>query len=223
MSRAQSRRPSQAAALLLAAGTLGLAADALWFGRSRVRLWASLMTVGFVVFASQLRYLFKAQARLDLPSTYALLGMAGGALWCALGLGLAFGLIEDRWESRAAYALAALLGWALPWILGQTYKIMPFLVWRAACEGRDGAPAYEELLSKPLACTPFFALAGAASALVFGFLAENQAVLSAGAGLALVAGVAHAVQAARLARVVLRAKPAPPRGGRPSPSPTSRA
>jgi hypothetical protein len=204
LARAHSRLPSRAAALLLAGGTLGLAVDALWFGRSLARLWAALLAAGFAAFASQLVLLLRTKAELDLPSAYALLGMAGGALWCALGLGLAFGAIEDRWESRAAYALAALLGWALPWILGQTYKIMPFLVWRSACEGREGAPAYDELLLRPLAWAPLPALALGVPALAAGFLAERQAWLSVGAALVLAAALAHFLQAVRLVRFVLR-------------------
>lgn len=209
MARAGSRLPSQAATTLAAAGMLGLAADFLWFGGSLVRLWAALLAGGFLLFASQLRRLAGSPARLELPSVYALLGMAGGTLWTVLGLGLAYGLIEDRWESRAAYALAALLGWALPWIVGQTYKIMPFLVWRAACEGREGAPEYEALLHRPLAWVPFFGLAAGVPALTRGFLAESQAWLSAGTFLIFACGTAHAVQIARLALFVLRAPERP--------------
>lgn len=206
MSRADSRWASQAAPVLLSAGVLGLAVDSLWFGRSLARFWAVVMTGGYLIYASQLRGLFHAKAERDLPSSYALLGMAGGALWCALGASLAFGALADRWESRAAYVLSALLGWAAPWILGQTYKIMPFLAWRAVTRGGTiEGPAFETMIARKLAWVPFFGLAGGVPLVVAGLLRERQWALSCGAACVLLGALAHAAQTGRVLSFVFRA------------------
>lgn len=196
LSRGIDRLPGRAAFALLAVGTAGLAADALWAGLRWPRLWALLLAAGYAGYLTQLRPLAKAKLRADPAMAFTLLGIVGGLVWMGLGFALAFGLIEDRWEARAAYGLSALLGWATPWVLGQAHKIFPFLVWRSVyAEGLDG-PSFDALTSPALAWTALAALAGGWPLCVAGFLIESQPTLSAGIFLILACASAYAVQSA---------------------------
>lgn len=202
LSRAASRRPGRLAYALVAAGLLGLTLDLLVFGKRAVPLWAGLLAAGYAVFAAQLKPMLDHEWSWDLPTAAAMTGMAGGALWTALGLGLALGWIEDRWEARAAYGFCALLGWAVPWIIGQSHKILPFLTWRAAAERGLRIP-YERMLLPWLSEA---SLAGAALAVplaVGGLLAESQPFVSAACALVLASASAWAVQAAWILRRLL--------------------
>ncbi|MBI3297216.1 MAG: hypothetical protein HYZ75_03565 [Elusimicrobia bacterium] len=196
LSRGANRLPSQAAFALLAAGTAGLAADALLGGNRWPRVWALTLAAGYACYLTQLRSLAKAKLRLDPPMAFTLVGILGGIVWAGLGLALAFGLLEDRWEARAAYGLCALLGWATPWVLGQAHKIFPFLVWRSVyAESVDG-PSFDALGRPALAWTALATLALGWPLCVAGLLRECQPALTAGLSLVLACATAYALQSA---------------------------
>lgn len=196
LSRGGDARSSRAAFALLAFGTAALAADALWGGNRWPHVWALVLAGGYGCYLTQLGSLAKAKPRVDPAMAFTLLGLSGGLVWAWLGLGLAFGWLEDRWETRAAYGLSALLGWATPWVLGQAHKIFPFLVWRSVyADGLDG-PSFDALSSQALAWTAFAALAAGWPLCVAGFLLESQTTLTAGLFLVLACASAYALQSA---------------------------
>lgn len=195
MARAENRGASRAAFALLAGATLGLSADALWFGLEWARLWAILLAAGYLAYLSQLRQLPRGGWKLDIPTAFAFLGLAGGLAWTVLGLALAFGFIKDAWEARAAYGLCALLGWATPWVLGQSHKIFPFLVWRSAYGQRPDAPSFDVVVGRPaLAWGALLCLALGWPLSAVGLLLESQSALSAGLALVLACASAYALQ-----------------------------
>jgi hypothetical protein len=203
LTRAESRLPGRLAYGLVAAGLAGLVVDQLILGRRATVLWAVLLAGGYGSFAWQLKPLLQRDWSWDIASAAALLGMAGGAAWTVLGLSLALGWLEDRWEARAAYVFCALLGWAAPWILGQSHKILPFLTWRVAEQAGKTPPPYEEMTLPWLSWLSLAALAAAVPCGVAGFLCERQAVLSAASALVLASAAAWAAQAAYVLRRLL--------------------
>ncbi|OGS05876.1 MAG: hypothetical protein A3G41_07650 [Elusimicrobia bacterium RIFCSPLOWO2_12_FULL_59_9] len=180
LSHLASKTPGRLALVLVNAGLIGLAADGLFGGRRLMPLWAALLAAGFAAYAWQMRQIFLLRKRgLDPSLSFVLLALAGGALWAALGLGLAFGWIADTTEARAAYVYAALIGWATPFILGQIHKILPFLVWLHIYSPRNWkppvrVPKIQDLSSVKLAWAELWLLAPAVPAGIAGFLLESS-------------------------------------------------
>ncbi|MBI4376557.1 MAG: hypothetical protein HY549_08920 [Elusimicrobia bacterium] len=194
ISRASGRRASQTAFFLLALGAAALAVDALCMGLKLARLWSLILAFGYLAYLWQLRHSASKEWRLkDVPTAFSFLGIAGGIVWMGLGLALSFGIIEDRWEARAAYGVCALLGWATPWVIGQSCKIFPFMVWRSAYGEREDAPDYTGAQPK-LAWSAFAFLALGWPLAAAGLLAENQAVLTTGLAFVLGCATVYALQ-----------------------------
>ncbi|NNN05768.1 MAG: hypothetical protein HKL90_07690 [Elusimicrobia bacterium] len=167
LSQVRGRWAGRASFALTQLGLAGLALDALFFGRRLMPLWALLIAAGFVLYALQLGPLFGGGASFEPSLALTLLSFAGGVLWAALGLGLAFGRFADAAPARAAYVWAALVGCVTPMILAQVHKIAPFLVWLHVYSPRDWTPPVkvpkiDDLTSRGLAWAEFFALAVAA-------------------------------------------------------------
>lgn len=185
LSHLESRTPGRLALALVNAGLVGLAVDALAFGRRWPQLWAALLAAGYCAYAWQVRQIFSARNRkLDPPLCYTLLALAGGAVWAALGLGIAFGWLQNNSDNRAAYVFCILLGWVTPFILGQIHKIVPFLVWLHAYSKGWKPPArlpkMEELTSRVLAWAELAVFAPGVYCGIFGFLLASSALLKAG-------------------------------------------
>ncbi len=167
LSQIRGRWAGRASFVLTQAGLAGLALDGLFFGRRLMPLWACLIAAGFVLYALQLGPLFRGGATFEPSLAFTLLSFAGGVLWAAFGLGLAFGRFTDAGPARAAYVWAALVGCITPMILAQVHKIAPFLVWLHVYSPRDWTPPIQvpkidDLTSRGLAWFEVFALAVAA-------------------------------------------------------------
>lgn len=194
---------------LLQAGLAGLTLDALFFGRRWMPLWALMLAAAYLLYFSQLRPLLTAGPALDPSLAMLLLGVAGGALWTALGVGLAFGWIVDEPSARAAYVYSALIGFFTPVILSQVHKIVPFLVWLHVYSPRQWTPPVtipkiDDLTSRPLAWGEFFALLAAVPLGAAGFYRESEVLVrAAGAALLLCAGL-YALNTAQLLLHVVR-------------------
>ena len=85
LSQIQARWKGKASFLLTQAGLLGLALDALFFGRMLMPLWACLLVLGFLLYALQLEPILSGGATLDPSLAFTLLSFAGGALWSGSG------------------------------------------------------------------------------------------------------------------------------------------
>lgn len=194
-----SKKPGIVALILVNAGLVALALDALWGGRHWMRLWSVAIVLGYSVYAFQMRSIFSLRTRrLDPALSHTLLALGGGALWAGLGLALTFGWLPDTTETRAAYVSAALLGWITPYILGQIQKIVPFLVWMEVFNplkpGRPTpTPRMQDLTSEKLGWAQFAGMAAAIPTIAGGFLWESLPALRAGSLLLLAAATVYAV------------------------------
>lgn len=160
-------------------GLIGLAVDALFLGRRWMPFWSIVLGVAYLAYLSQMREIFSVRhRRLDPSLSFTLLALAGGAMWVGLGLGLAFGWLEDTTETRAAYVFSVLVGWVTPFILGQIHKIAPFLVWTRLFQSNawkgSPPPRVQDLTSERLAWATFGALGIAIASGLVGLLGEIQ-------------------------------------------------
>lgn len=199
--------------LLANAGLVGLAVDSLWLGRRHLPWWAALLAAAYVAYAAQMRRIFSARLkRIDPPLAFTLLALAGGAAWCALGVGLAFGWLEDSTENRLAYVFSALVGWATPFILGQIHKIVPFLVWLHVYSPRNWkppvvVPKIEDLTSERLAWLELACLALGLAFGLFGFLSPSRPALRAAGALLSACAALYAANTALSLSHALRRDP----------------
>lgn len=182
LSRLDSKRPGQWAFGLVNAGLLGLVADALFFSRHCVPVWAVLLAAGFACYAYQARGLLGRWRDLDPSLAMTALAFAGGIAWTALGLCLAFGWLPDTVEHREAYAYTALLGWVTPFILAQIHKLAPFIVWLHVYSPRQWTPPIhvpkiEDITSRRLAWAEFAFMVPAAAGGTIAFLSQSQPML----------------------------------------------
>jgi hypothetical protein len=205
----RSRLAGRLAYALLNLGLAGLALDALFFGRRLMPVWACLLAAAYLLYFSQMLPLLSAGAPLEPSLSLLLLGIAGGALWACLGVGLSFGLVTDEPSARAAYVYAALIGFFTPVILSQIHKIAPFLVWLHAYSPRQSTPSatppkIDDLTSRGLAWAEFFALLAAVPLGAEGFLRESPALVRAAGGALLVCALLYALNTALLLRHLAR-------------------
>lgn len=190
LNRIRSRWEGPASFGLTQAGLAGLSLDSLFFGRRLMPLWACLIAAGYILYALQLRPILSGGATLEPSLAFTVLALAGGALWAAIGVGLAFGLFADVSPARGAYVWAALVGCVTPMILAQVHKIAPFLVWLHVYSPRQWTPPVkvpkiDDLTSRGLAWAEFFLLAAAVPIGTAGlWLERGDLVRSAGACLA---------------------------------------
>jgi hypothetical protein len=197
MDQSRSQWEGRVSFVLTQAGLAGLALDALFFGRRLMPLWACLIAAGFLLYALQLRPLLSRGPSLNPSLAFTLLSFAGGAVWAAIGLGLAFGLFLDVSPARAAYVWAALVGCVTPMILAQVHKIAPFLVWLHVYSPRQGTPpapvpTIDDLTSRGLAWAEVAALAVAGPLGTAGLWLERGGLVRAAGACLLVCAACYA-------------------------------
>lgn len=168
---------------------------------------------GFDIF-QLLRARFRRRMDVQGHAAFASLGFLAVAL--ALGIAVAWGSPvlgrEDAARWQLAYGITAVGGWAGLTLLGNSYKIVPFLVWFHRYRERAGTgpvPMIADIYSDRLAHA-MLVLHGAAVAIAAsGALAGNLGILRTGAALLALSGAAHA---ATLAHIVFaqHAPSAPP-------------
>lgn len=125
------------------------------FGRARPLVWLGIVaaTVGIAAFLQQIRLLWRARTRRRTDTAWRHTWLSFVYLGAALALGalLATAPVGARWEARLqlAYGLFAIPGFIGTIIVGQLYKIAPFLVWLhrfSAYVGLKKVPAASDLL-----------------------------------------------------------------------------
>lgn len=198
LSHLDSKTPGRLALALINAGLMGLAIDALFFGHQWMRLWACVLSTGYLAYAFQMRRLFRERKRkIDPALAYTLAALVGGFVWAAFGVSLAFGWLPDTMGNRAAYIFCALLGWATPFILGQIHKIIPFLVWlhvySKGWKPPTPLPKIADLTSERLAWAELAVFVPGVYAGVAGFLFKSYPLLRVGSVLLLTAATLYAL------------------------------
>jgi cbb3-type cytochrome oxidase subunit 1 len=175
------------AVLWIVSGGVAALFVALLFGLPHVLVVAAALTLatGEALWIYDVLRMFRLRRRraFDLTQQHTVASTAAFALTIAVGLYLLLAgpsspAAETRWY--VAYAVLALGGWLTPAIMGQMYKIVPFLVWHhrySAKMGREPVPLLRDMYSQRRARIAFWLyLAGLAGA-VFAVLDGSGAGL----------------------------------------------
>lgn len=170
------------------AGWVGFAAvnlavlllGASYFGAGQWLLAAGVAAaaVGAVAFAVQVRAIFRRRSRrkTDVSWHHTATSIGYLLLTVATGATLALLPVQEPWWDRLhlAYALLAIPGFIGTIVVGQLYKILPFLVWLhrfSRFVGLKKVPAASELLPEAPKRVQYFAMHAGLLALVAGVLA----------------------------------------------------
>lgn len=157
---------------------------------------ALLLGTGPLLWGADILRLFRARSRrkIDIQGRATLLSLAFLVLTVVLGVTAAFGtpFISDGEPARPllAYAAAGIFGFVGLPLIGNTYKVLPFLIWFHRYRTRVGhgpVPLVDDIYSSPAAHAVLAVHAVAVLALVAAALLGELALLQAG-GLLLAAG-----------------------------------
>ena len=161
---------------------------------------AAALAVGPLVWgADQLRLMrHRSRRRLDVQGRAVFLSLGFLVLTVALGLGASFGspLTRDDEPARwlLAYGAAGIVGWMGTTLIGNSYKILPFLLWYhryRARVGREPVPMVNDLYKDSVATATLVLNGLTALMLVVASLTGSVELLRAGGAVAVVVGIVH--------------------------------
>ncbi len=152
---------------------------------------ALTLAAGLVAYAVDVRRMFQARRRrsLDLSQAHTIASTASLLVAVALGLWIAVAGPADpagrtHWYFGLVYTVIG--GWVSLAIMGQIYKILPFLVWQHRYSdrvGREPVPLLRDLYSERRARAAFASYLAGLVVLVIAMLTGSEVALRAGAGL----------------------------------------
>jgi len=190
-------------ALALTAASLTVFAVVIFFDPpAPVRvLVAALLATGPLLWALDILRLFRARSRrrIDIHGRATLLSLGFLVLAILLGVTAASGtpLISDREPARLllAYAAAAILGFAGAPLIGNSYKVLPFLIWfhryRLRIGNGEPVPVVDDIYNSQAAHTVLAVHSIAVLALVAAALLGELILLQAGGMLLAAGGIGH--------------------------------
>ena len=192
---------------------LGLAASLVFAPTTpAVGVFAGLLALSAAIFVVDMARLLRRRRRreLSVEQWHVLVGFASLPIAAALGLLIVTGHAPSRsWV--VAYGWMALAGWLGFSIVGNSYKIVPFLAWMHAYSGvagRKPVPRVRDLLDERLARVSFALLLAGLVGVGLGLLAALVLLVQV-AGLVYFAGAAvYALTLLPLARPLLAREPA---------------
>jgi hypothetical protein len=175
-------------------GVLGITFGSLLELGVLLRVGATLAAAGAGVWAWDARGMFAGRIRkkLDAGLTYTATAIGWLVLAALMGLVLAWGLVPpgipaDRWA--IAYAVVGMVGFIGFTVIGQFYKIMPFLAWYhrySSLVGKTKVPLIKDIYDEKIAWYGFWAAqAGLALALASILAGVGGGIRAAGVLLAL--------------------------------------
>ena len=192
------------AALAVTSAALALFAATMIFDPGRLvrLLLAAGIAVGVGMWAVDLLRLMLARSRrkIDIQGRSTLVSLAFLALAALLGLGAAWGspftadLDYGRWP--VAYGVAGIAGWAGIAIIGNSHKILPFLIWYHRYRprmGREPVPMLKDIYRERLATVILAVHSAGVVLVVASALLALTPLLHAGGAFLLASGALHAL------------------------------
>ncbi len=159
-----STTPAKWAYGLFNAGLLGLALG--WWINPEgwiVKIGGALLALGVAFYLYQVYFIHRSRLRRmpDVGMRYSLLAFSLLSVAAGIGLGLLFFNFQDGWRDGAVltYASVLLLGAFSLLIVGQLYKIVPFLVWFHTYSSQVGlkpVPLLKDLYSEKVGNRQFW-------------------------------------------------------------------
>lgn len=184
-----SQRPGRIAFWCVNIGLIGTMVE-LTFGATPVLLgiYVGLIILGLVAYALQIVIVLKIRLRraLDVSMRHAVVSFAMMIIGAALGVSAAFANLDRQVYERVAlaYGIVALVGFMSSLIIGEMYKIIPFLVWYnkyASRAGLEPVPTLKEMVHERLARAAFWVFCGGVLVMVSAVLGEIQLLFVLGA------------------------------------------
>jgi cbb3-type cytochrome oxidase subunit 1 len=183
---------ARAAYGLVAFGTIGLSVAWIFGGPPGLQVfYAVLLAGGILAFLGQLVTIFRHRMRkeLDVGMRHTIVSFSNLALLLLIGLYIAVrrpDVVQNpvpNWQ--LVYGFLAFYGFVSFIIMGQMYKILPFLTWYHRFSdrvGKESVPMLKEMFSERLGQIQFWlSLVGYAGAVVAIFLGQTRALQAAAA------------------------------------------
>ena len=200
MSHDYSLRPAWYAFALVNLGILGATTSALfWTSDTAFIVCCVAIALGLASYAIQLSIILKHRLRkaLDVAMQHVLVSVACLLLGIVAGLVLLFADLAADLDQRVVlfYGFIALFGVVSALIIGQMYKIVPFLVWLqkyAPLAGTKPVPAMKDMIDQRLARYELWSIVAALVLVGIGMLSGTASVLGVGALLIVLAAALFA-------------------------------
>lgn len=182
------------------AGIAALSIGSLIELSSLIQAGAALAAAGSGLWAWDAAAMFRQRTRRKLDAGLTYVATALGWLLLAIAMGLALpmgilpaGISPDRWA--IAYALVGMVGFIGFTILGQFYKIMPFLAWYhrySSLVGKTKVPLIKDIYDERLAWAGFWCAQPGLALLTLSILAGSGVGVRLGGGLLALGAIATA-------------------------------
>lgn len=195
-------RPAAIAYVLVNIGLLGTTVEWLMTGPGWLRqLYLGLLAVGILAFFLQLLEIFQHRMKkaLDLGMKHSAVAFGYLLFSMTTGIVLAFAELPNESAKHAlvlAYGGMVIFGFFSMLILGQMYKIVPFLVWLHTFSdkvGKERVPMLKEMFSERLGMLQFWLINVGIVFVLTGLLTTWLHLLRAGFALMFIASVMFAV------------------------------
>ena len=189
LSHGYSTKPARVALVLVNIGLLGVSIEWLLTGAAwLLTTYVVILVLGLLVFVVQLVLILKHRMRriLDLGMKHSVVAFAYFLLSTLFGLGLATVEIEST-ELRESlilmYGGMIMLGFFSMLIVGQMYKIVPFLVWFHTFSdkvGKEPVPMLKDMFNERLGSVQFWIMNGGIVLVLFGLGSSQPIIAKAG-------------------------------------------
>jgi len=213
LSHGFSTRPAKLAYVLVNVGLLGMTVEWLMTGPAWLRqLYLALLSIGILAFLLQLVEIFRhrMKKKLDLGMKHSAVAFGYFLLSLITGLSLAFADLGDPGARQAlvlTYGVIVIFGFFSMLIIGQMYKIVPFLVWFHTFSdrvGKEPVPMLKDMFSEKVGRIQFVLInVGMVFALV-GSLWTQPQLLRAGFSILFLASVLYALNMGNIFRMRVR-------------------
>ncbi len=168
------------------------------FGETSVLfpLYSALVAIGLILYVVQIIIILKIRLRrtLDVAMKHAIVSFSSLFIITVLGFAAIYISVKSQMFEAVTltYGFVALIGFISSLIVGEMYKIVPFLVWYNKYSSRAGiqtVPTLKEMIHEKLAQTEFIIFTGGFLTACVGLLVQVQIVFGIGAVLLAIASL----------------------------------
>lgn len=207
LSHGFSTAPAKTAYVLVNLGLLGTTVEWLFTGSEwLLNAYIGVLVLGILFFLYQLVLIFKHRMRLSLDLGMKHTAVAFGYFLLAMLTGVVIAYVDfgnkDLNEAIVlAYGFMILFGFFSMLIVGQMYKIVPFLVWFHTFSdkvGKEPVPMLKDMFSESIGTAQFWMLNGGIVLVLGGMLSRVQWLILAGCVLLLLASLIFAYNIAHV-------------------------
>lgn len=207
LSHGFSTTPAKVAYIFVNIGLLGTTVEWLMTGPAwLLRLYVALLALGVLAFLFQLVEIFRHRMKriFDVGMKHSVVAFGYFLLSLVTGVFLAFADVGDQAVQQAlvlTYGAVVIFGFFSMLIVGQMYKIVPFLVWFHTFSDRAGkepVPMLKDMFSEKVGTIQFWVINSGVIFALVGSLASHAQLLQAGFVLMFIGSILFAVNIAKV-------------------------